>query len=157
MDIPEGLKLAFNEEATSRQCSQTFDFDLESIGAARAFAREVVSGWNRASDAVETVVGELASNAVLHGRSAFQVNIGEQGELLRLEVSDDNSRLPVRSPIEIGALSGRGLNIIKHLSLSWGCDALPGGKTVWAVVSGEISHAAPSAGTHTTGAPPRDS
>ncbi|NEB08738.1 ATP-binding protein [Streptomyces coelicoflavus] len=93
------------------------------------------------SCAVALVVGELAANAVQHGR-VFGRTVGVRltadaaAELVRVEVSDAAgdrrpSAAPPSSPPE--GESGRGLLLVDVLALRWGwTPRKPLGKTVWA-------------------------
>ncbi|MGC9495443.1 ATP-binding protein [Streptomyces sp. WG7] len=101
-------------------------------------------------DAVELVVGELAANAVTHGRvpgrdAELRLAHDGAGRVL-VEVSDvRGERRPVlapdgRRPTEDGrplAEDGRGLALVAALTEEWGVAERPGapGKTVWAIVS----------------------
>lgn len=83
----------------------------------------------------ELVITELVANAVRHAGTAITIRLaaipGVPGGV-RAEVCDGSSR-PVR-PRHANALeeSGRGLFLVDTLSTSWGAEATPNGKTVWA-------------------------
>lgn len=90
---------------------------------------------------VELVVGELAANAVLHGRVPgrdFEVRLGYDGLRVRIEVSDARGdRLPPEVAAAVDPWSsegGRGLVLVRALARDWGVTPrAPGpGKTVWA-------------------------
>lgn len=105
-----------------------------SVPAARRFLREAVGSWagpEEAWDAV-VVVSELASNAVLHGRSAFRVRITRGRHTLRVGIEDAARALPLSSAPGATATGGRGLALVEALSLRSGHDPLPEGKVVWA-------------------------
>lgn len=86
--------------------------------------------------AAAQVVSELATNAVLHARTPFEVRLVLTDDYVRIEVHDDVRRLPSRRFFSDQAASGRGLAVVEHLSDSWGVvpDGDGGGKTVWAEV-----------------------
>ncbi|MGE3619334.1 MAG: ATP-binding protein [Acidimicrobiia bacterium] len=83
---------------------------------------------------------ELATNAVLHSRSPFQVFARTSGERLHVEVIDDRpNELPVPVPlvgsaadITASGTTGRGLQIVAALSRRWGVTTSDGAKAVWA-------------------------
>ena len=86
------------------------------------------------------VVSELATNAVIHARSAFRVRLVvdrlESSIVIRVEVSDTDPTLPVRRepcPTQPG---GRGLALVDLVSDRWGAQTSPTGKYVYADVSG---------------------
>ena len=86
---------------------------------------------------VALVVSELATNAVLHARTAFEVRVDVRSGFVRIEVHDGTGRKPVRRYFSDTAASGRGLRLIEELCDAWGVepDADGSGKTVWAEVN----------------------
>ncbi|MEU2896262.1 ATP-binding protein [Streptomyces sp. NPDC001273] len=101
-------------------------------------------GWRYgtpAHDSVELIVGELAANAVTHGRvpgrdAELRLSREDDGHV-RVEVSDARGeRLPEARDAGTGEDGGRGLLLVAALAEEWGTAARPGapGKTVWAVV-----------------------
>jgi anti-sigma regulatory factor (Ser/Thr protein kinase) len=90
-------------------------------------------------DAAETVVGELAANAVTHGcvqGRDFELRLTLSGRTLRIEVSDTRTerRPPGPGVLELPeelAESGRGLLLVEALADRWWVlDRVPIGKTV---------------------------
>ncbi|WAX80125.1 ATP-binding protein [Streptomyces sp. KMM 9044] len=104
-------------------------------------------GWARGGEyleAAELVVGELAANAVTHGRvpgrdfllTMTLVRPQESGSgTLRIEVADSRGeRLPFPAPEPCpDGEHGRGLVLVSALAARWGVvPRSPSGKTVWA-------------------------
>ncbi|MFE5029576.1 ATP-binding protein [Streptomyces sp. NPDC056656] len=93
-----------------------------------------------ASDTVTLLVGELASNAALHGRVPgrdFELRLQYDGAtgVVRVEVSDTHPERPNPTEPEEGWVpeGGRGLLLVEALASRWGVDDRQGpGKTVWA-------------------------
>ncbi len=83
------------------------------------------------TDTAQLLTSELVTNAVIHGRSPVTVTTFLNDELLRVEVSDDNSRHPTMQLTDDHALDGRGLHIVALLAARWGVTDQPLGKTVW--------------------------
>lgn len=81
------------------------------------------------SDDVVLVASELATNAVIHAQTAFRVRLTAQNHIIRLEVTDQSSTIPVME--ELGQAQ-RGLRIVQAVATDWGIDPTPTGKTVWA-------------------------
>ena len=106
---------------------------VEEIGAARRYAVATVQEWGLAAENVASVVGELAANAVLHGRSLFIVLLHRDDYRVVVEVADLNPREPVMTSASPAALSGRGLMIVDRLSMKWGVRR-NGFKVVWAMI-----------------------
>jgi phosphoserine phosphatase RsbU/P len=77
------------------------------------------------------LTGELATNAVLHARSAFEVTITTDVMGIEVSITDqsgDDIRLKA-PPIE--SISGRGLMIVDQLADDWGTTRTAETKTVW--------------------------
>ncbi len=83
------------------------------------------------TDTAQLLTSELVTNAVIHGRSPVTVTTVLDDGLLRVEVSDDNSRHPEMRLTDDRALDGRGLHIVALLAARWGVTDQPLGKTVW--------------------------
>lgn len=108
-------------------------------------------GYPPASDAscaVALIVGELAANAVQHGRVpgrdfGLRLALDRAAGLLRIEVADAAAakRLPTAAPTSCPeGESGRGLLLVDALAVRWGsAPRRPMGKTVWAELCLEAS------------------
>ncbi|MEU4882082.1 ATP-binding protein [Streptomyces althioticus] len=113
---------------------------------ARRFAVRCLEGWGHspASDVsctIALVVGELASNAVRHGRVpgrdfGVRLMLDRTAGLIRAEVADAaaDRRPPLATPVTPpDGESGRGLLLVDVLAERWGWEPRePVGKTVWA-------------------------
>jgi anti-anti-sigma factor len=99
--------------------------------ASAAAARQFVRQHGTADEDVALMVSELASNAVLHARTAFTVGVSRDERRLRVEVHDDGEGTPAIRPDEGLTPSGRGLRIVQLLSERWGTEAAETGKVVW--------------------------
>ena len=100
------------------------------------------------SCAVALVVGELAANAVQHGRVpgrdfGLRLGLDEVAGVVRIEVADAATakRPPAATPSSYpDGESGRGLLMVDVLAVRWGSTPRhPVGKTVWAEVSTDAS------------------
>jgi anti-sigma regulatory factor (Ser/Thr protein kinase) len=116
----------------------------------RSLARELRDcGVDRlALDDALIVLSELVSNAVRHADplGAGQIQVGwEMGaETLEIAVTDGGSASdPVADTAAMTAVGGRGLDIVRRLSVDWGVRAEDGQVTVWAAVP--VPGAAPAA------------
>ncbi|MFE2044137.1 ATP-binding protein [Streptomyces sp. NPDC059477] len=101
-------------------------------------------GYPVASDvtcAVALVAGELAANAVQHGRvpgreCGLRLTLDAAAGVVRVEVADAAAerRLPTGAPTSYPeGESGRGLLMVDVLAVRWGWEPRdPVGKTVWA-------------------------
>ncbi|MGV9344356.1 ATP-binding protein [Streptomyces spiralis] len=120
---------------------------------ARRLAVRCMEEWGHppASDVsctVALVVGELAANAVQHGRVpgrdfGLRLSLDTTAGLVRVEVADAASakRPPTVPPTSCPeGESGRGLLLVDVLAVRWGWTPRhPVGKTVWAEVPLEAS------------------
>jgi anti-sigma regulatory factor (Ser/Thr protein kinase) len=115
-----------------------FDPVPESVARARELVRNLAEVGD-ASDTVVLIVSELATNAVRHARTRFRVAVHRRSDVLRVEVADSGSGVPLLRRPEPMDTGGRGLFIVETLAARWGVDPAPGGKTVWA----ELPRASP--------------
>ena len=114
--------------------SVTLPAEPASTRAARRMLGEACAAGALSSDLTDTaqlLTSELVTNAVIHGRSPVTVTTVLHDGLLRVEVSDDNSRHPEMRLTDDRALDGRGLHIVALLAARWGVTDQPLGKTVW--------------------------
>ena len=111
------------------------------VKVARARARDVARRWDldELADDLETIIGELVANAVVHGRatrgSRVTVTYRLINQRLMVEVRDwatgvVNIQQPA-DPDEGFEEGGRGLAIVSALSYRWGVIPRVIGKTVW--------------------------
>lgn len=112
--------------------SHSFEAHPKDVGDARRFTRSAMVSSGLDYGDVPLMASELATNAVLHARSEFEVSLAVSPGRVRVEVSDANSRLPSVSPVPPDAHSGRGLQVVGSLASAWGVERTPGyGKMVW--------------------------
>lgn len=112
--------------------------DPRNVSTARRFVHDTCVAWTAPVELCEnamTVVSELVTNAFTHGRSDVELCLREHGERLRVEVRDEDSRLPAPGPPDDDALGGRGLSLVSAVADAWGAERLSTGKCVWAEMS----------------------
>lgn len=108
--------------------------DPKTLVATRVFTRDALTRWQLPDELIEAAVAvanELASNAIVHTRSAAELHL-TLDDLLRIEVAD-SSRAPPR-PFEAGSDGSAprlGLVIVDFFADGWGYRPTPAGKTVW--------------------------
>ncbi len=121
--------------------SRTFAANPASVAEARRFVRQTLAGWQADDfeDRAVHVLSELATNSVIHARSSFVVELSLDAAGLRLCVSDDSGRHPVRKSRSAQATTGRGLALVEALSTAWGVDrnGSGSGKTVWVLLTAQ--------------------
>ncbi|HEX2850347.1 MAG TPA: response regulator [Acidimicrobiales bacterium] len=100
---------------------------------ARRFADETLTPWITQDmlDTVRLLLSELVTNAVVHARSAPDVAVLVTADALRVEVGDDDPRIPEPKTAAEFDTSGRGLAILEANVARWGVDRRGAGKVVW--------------------------
>ncbi len=83
-------------------------------------------------DDVRLVANELATNATQHAKTDFTVRLQGLTGSVRLFVTDQSSKQPIRTETLAAATGGRGLNIVSSLSRDWGVTNGKDTKSVWA-------------------------
>jgi anti-sigma regulatory factor (Ser/Thr protein kinase) len=117
---------------------QSFPHSTRSVREARTFATEQLCDLNSDTRAdVALLVSELATNAIRHAATGFQVTVDREAEDIRIGVTDTGDGMPVMGPqpADLNPASGRGLQLVERLSNSWGVESnAPHRKTVWFTV-----------------------
>lgn len=111
-----------------------FDSDRSSPSAGREFVAAATAGLSSGvREQIGLMVSELATNSLVHAASGFEIRIDRTDTQIRIEVTDVGTGHPtLRSPATTEP-HGRGLQIVRALSDSWGTIEGPDqvGKTVW--------------------------
>src|SRR3954466_14738580 len=102
-----------------------------SAGMARRFVASSVLDGTEVAELAVLLVSELASNAVLHARTPFELVVENDGTRLRVEVRDDSSALPPLKDYVAESVTGRGLHMVAASADNWGFEVREHGKCVW--------------------------
>jgi anti-sigma regulatory factor (Ser/Thr protein kinase) len=115
---------------------------VENIGRAREFVMTSLGASHPCAGVLQLIVSELVTNSIVHTRSGWDggtvtVELTSNGQRVRVEVTDDGGpELPRVRPVDVGAESGRGLQLVEAIADAWGWDQDPGGGTItWAEVA----------------------
>ena len=114
--------------------TRTFSADPESVPAARRFVLGAVGRLPREiGESVALMVSELATNAILHGQTDFEIDVELTEESLLVAVTDGGRGSPEVQQPAVTEMHGRGLMIVQSLADEWGVTGVSGGigKTVW--------------------------
>ncbi len=111
--------------------SEVYPAEPMSVREARHFVAESPAASGIDPDGLAMAVSELASNAVLHARTPFEVCVERLTDGIRIEVRDANPTLPVARTADPSAVTGRGLLIVETVSRRWDAAPTPDGKVVW--------------------------
>lgn len=103
---------------------------LDSPGRARHFVSDTLKRWKfpNVDDAI-LVTSELATNAVLHASSPFELEVAKLDDGVRISVQD---RSPLGTSEVLESAPRHGLGIVAKVSRSWGVERTGAGKVVWA-------------------------
>jgi anti-sigma regulatory factor (Ser/Thr protein kinase) len=114
--------------------SAKFSGEPQAPALARRFVSDLLQqlGHSALLEDAKLVVSELATNAVIHARSSFTVEVHPRGTRVRLSVRDASRTKPTLRDHDALAGSGRGLRLIDMLAANWGVELADDGKTVWA-------------------------
>ena len=108
--------------------------DASSVPLLRTLLGRLLRSWRldflQGHD-VDLLASELATNAILHAGGTITVVVRYLGPVLRVEVGDVSSLLPVPRAATDHELGGRGLLIVDALARDWGVVHTEGGKRVW--------------------------
>jgi anti-sigma regulatory factor (Ser/Thr protein kinase) len=107
------------------------------VRTARDFVRARVAAWglpDELADDVIVVTSELITNAIKYAPSKAELALARDGDVIRVEVRDDEPAAPALAKEEdTGAIpGGRGLRIVTALAARWGVETEDDGKAVWA-------------------------
>ncbi len=108
---------------------------VSAVRQARAVTASVLARWHCSQDCVDDavlIVSEMVTNAIRHGHGRVRLKLRRRTGMLRLEVRDGSSRLPMMLAADPNAECGRGLRIVAQLAHRWGSTRVRGGKIVWA-------------------------
>jgi anti-sigma regulatory factor (Ser/Thr protein kinase) len=111
----------------------TFPPDVASVAAARRYADGVLSAWD-VGDAGWTclqLISELATNAVIHARTEFTLELSRHGDRLRVCVRDASSAQPGVRRYADDSSTGRGLRLVDSMASDWGVQSITFGKIIW--------------------------
>ncbi len=95
-------------------------------------------------DDTELVASELVANAVRAGARVIDIHVDVHRDHVEVAVVDDGTGWPTPRTPDAGDTSGRGLQIVTSLALSWGVTVPRDGRTiVWAQLGcdpGDTAH-----------------
>jgi two-component sensor histidine kinase len=127
--------------------SQRYPCSPGSVAAARRFAADAVSDLpSEPRESIVLMVSELATNALLHAASTFELRIEQDSSSVTVVVTDEGGGTPrLRTP-DSNQPHGRGLQVVSALATAWGTDDGGGeiGKSVWFRVDVALDGVKPS-------------
>lgn len=117
--------------------------DMRSPRAARHFVAVTLESWglDHVVDVVTLLTSELATNAIIHGGTEFELALHTTDDVLRVDVGDRSSRRLTQRELDTSQVGGRGLFLVEAMSRACGVELHNGGKRVWFELS-LVDHAA---------------
>jgi len=121
------------DDSAAATASRVFVAVPEAVCATRHFVTETLTAWGEDQLGWDgaLIISELATNAIIHGGSAFRASVERSAGIVRIAIEDVGPGLPQSRRALDHALGGRGVAIVEQLSDRWGCDRLGGGKVFW--------------------------
>jgi anti-sigma regulatory factor (Ser/Thr protein kinase) len=115
--------------------TDSFAGEVSSVRAARRFVvAELAAESKQTVELAALVTSELATNAVIHGASRFDVDVRAERSAVRIEVTDWGPGDPATTMTPAYGVSGRGLRIVEELADDWGWARAGDAKTVWVLL-----------------------
>jgi anti-sigma regulatory factor (Ser/Thr protein kinase) len=115
-----------------------FEADASSPSQVRRWLRGVLDHWNidgTRQQEISLIVSELATNAVMHAKSAYLVLVRLRADRVQVAVADSDPTLPEPRTVDANEPGGRGLRIVAAVASRWGATGIEhDGKIVWCEV-----------------------
>jgi len=120
------------DDRRSDEATATFAGTPEAVRDARRFVLEVLAPVDDdVADDAALLTSELATNAVIHAQTDFEVTIRRAPDGVRVEVRDGSRVTARRSRYSATSGTGRGLGMVEDVAEAWGVDEAEDGKAVW--------------------------
>lgn len=133
MSDPEGIE-KLRVSAALPQVVRRFDPLPQHVRAARELVVRLMTEHHWPEESIErakTVVSELASNAVLHAQTPFQVRCWIEGDAV-IEVTDwQPDSVPLVDDPDQREHGGRGLRLVSAFVSEWGVETANEFKVIW--------------------------
>jgi phosphoserine phosphatase RsbU/P len=126
-DVPDS-----SSESVEHYSAQ-FPEEPDSVPRARHWTADVLARCelSRLVDTACLLISELATNALGHARSPYEVTIEVNDFQVLVEVMDHSPEMPVKAVSGRSEFGGRGLLFLESLATSWGTRLVPDGKIVF--------------------------
>lgn len=125
---------AHDQEASPESMTAEFPREPESVTRARKSAIDSAATWGMPPSVVERlalVVTELASNAIVHAESPFELRLHHIDGVIRGQIHDTAAEPPRVLRPAPRATAGRGVMIVRQLTDRAGVESTTAGKSVW--------------------------
>jgi anti-sigma regulatory factor (Ser/Thr protein kinase) len=116
----------------------TLPAEPRSASIARGLVAVAVPAGTDPAERAILLTSELVSNVVLHARTAVELTVRSDHGVLRVEVGDHSTQMPIVKDYDREAVTGRGLQLVSSLADRWGVDPTATGKIVWFEIDLEV-------------------
>ncbi len=110
--------------------SRRFPNDPSSVQRAREYVAKQLRGSHVDLEVAAILTSELATNAVLHANTYFDVSVERVDGIVRVEIVNGAPEM-VPAIRDADSDGGRGLRIVEALAVDWGTRSDVGSKGVW--------------------------
>ena len=118
--------------------SEYFPNDPASVRDARRLVAATLDASGVDPDIPVVITSELATNALKHAETGFEVSVTVEDDAVRIEVQDGAGEVGVASDIAKDT-GGLGLRLVERLSTEWGVESRGEGKAVWVRLPRSVS------------------
>ena len=128
----QGMRLRrVRHKRPKMRTAHTYKAESRSVAEARHYLAHELDGVAINHDAAQLLVSELATNAIEHARSSFNVEVEVMARGVRVEVIDDAPEYVPAISERPSMRGGFGLRLVDALAQRWGIDAFETHKAVW--------------------------
>ena len=113
-----------------RHSAEYFPNEPSSVRNARLMVAATLDGCGVDADIPVVVTSELATNALKHAETGFEVSVTVEEDGVRIEVQDGAGAMGVASDLARDT-GGHGLRLVEHFSTEWGVEVRGEDKAVW--------------------------
>jgi anti-sigma regulatory factor (Ser/Thr protein kinase) len=110
--------------------SEYFPNEPASVRKARLLVASALDASGVDPDIPVVVTSELATNALKHAETGFEVSVTVEEDNVRIEVQDGAGAMGVASDMARDS-GGHGLRLVEHFSTEWGVEMRGEDKAVW--------------------------
>jgi two-component sensor histidine kinase len=110
--------------------SEYFPNEPVSVRKARLMVAATLEVFGVDPDIPVVVISELATNALKHAETGFEMSVTVEEDAVRIEVQDGAGAMGLASDLA-GESGGHGLRLVEYFSTEWGVEVRGEDKAVW--------------------------
>jgi two-component sensor histidine kinase len=113
-----------------RHASEYFPNEPTSVRNARLMVASTLENSGIDPDIPVVVTSELATNALKHAETGFEVSVTVEADTVRIEVQDGAGAMGLASDLARDT-GGHGLRLVEYFATEWGVEIRGDDKAVW--------------------------